>query len=628
MASKIYKPSEQEKKVLADSYKDFNNARDQREHVDKNWEAFEKQWEGYYADELEDADRSSSSEYRSNVWVPMTYWLTMTAMTEIVQQDPTLTMLPSSKEDEVFAKIMEEIAAATLDKGNFLIEWYKLCMNAGIFGTGFLYEYYRCDSRVIKELSEYDPKTNKFEYTKKKISEYEDVYAESFSPYHAYPDPKATSMDNCRYFFRRFIHGENDFKAKYKDKFKNVDYVKGAGRSLDENVDWEWWDTTGLNYLEDDQIETLWGWDKVEDRMVVMANGVLLTEPDMPIPYKHKQIPIISMPWVMRPNRFWGKGMCEMLEKLQYERNVSRNLALDQARLNILKVFFVNAEEGITPDQLQLKPGLAISVKGDPRNAVYPLEYSDLKSSYFKLDEMTDQDSVRATGIAPELTGVSKAETATQASIMKEATLKRMQLQILMYYKDSLTRFGRLRVHNIQQFYKDPIKVEAVVGEDDTEYYVRQYREIRMKNKALGYDGENVTMQRNPEIDEEYSYFQTIPELLMNEKTGEYYNFDIKVNIESGIKVSKALQQEKERDLFELMRDDPTIDQTKLKEGYLKSLDKTPEDYIVEQPMMPPGMEGMPPGASPMGGPPPPGAQQGPGGAPAMQDVMPGMGGQ
>jgi len=149
---------------------------------------------------------------------------------------------------------------------------------------------------------------------------------------------------------------------------------------LSNDPEWNWWDTTGMSYLKDNQIEVLWEWNKTKDEMNVLANGVLLTKPDMPIPYKHKEIPIAVITSTKRPHRIWGKGMCEVLEKLQYERNVVRNIALDQARLNILKVFFINPEAGLTDDQLKLKPGMAIPVQGDPRKAVYPLEYSGIKS--------------------------------------------------------------------------------------------------------------------------------------------------------------------------------------------------------------------------------------------------------
>jgi hypothetical protein len=579
-------------------YDTFKVDREAREVADTNWETFEKQWEGYYTDELEDEDRSNTDEYRSNVWVPMTYWLTMTAMTELVQQIPNFTMLPKSREDAPLAEIMQEIVQSTLDKGDFLTEWYKLCLTAGIFGTGFLYEYYRCDNREIKELTKFDPHTMKYEYKKKKVKDFNDVYVESVSPYFIYPQATAKSMANCGHLWRRYIIGEDVFHQQYDGKFKNAKLVKPSIDHQNDDPNWKWWDTAGLGYMEDNQVEVLWQFNKTKDELNILANGILLTDMDMPLPYDHKEIPFCSMPWVMRHDRFWGKGMSELLEKGQYERNANRNLALDQARLNILKIFFVNVDEGVDIDNLQLRPGMAIPVKGDPRNAVYPLEYTDLKQSFFKLDDMADQDSVRATGISPELTGASKAESATQAAIMKEATLKRLQMQILLYYKDTLTRLGRLRFKNIQQFYKDPIKVEKIVGENDTEIVMRQYREIRLKEKALAIneDSGDYYLQNNP--GDKYTFFQTIPDLFKNDETERFYDFDVVVNPESGVKVSKTLQQEKEGDFYERFKDDPDVDQVKLKEGYMKVMDKNPEELLVkyQTPEMPPGqMPGMPP---------------------------------
>lgn len=614
-----YKPSAKEKKRLNETYDRFRFARDGRTHIDQHWEAYEKQWEGYFGDDIEDAGRDTVGEYRSNVWVPMTYWLTMSAMAEYIQQNPTIMLMPSGDEDVPFYEIMQEITNYSMEIGNFIVEMYKAFLDASIFGTSPIYEYYRCESREIKELSEFDPETMKYKYEKKKITPFKDVYAESFSPYHFYPQPYCEDMDDCNYAFRRFIFHKDEFHTMYDDKFKHAKDVLPSQDHLNNDPDWKWWDTTGMTYLEENQIEVLWEWNKIKDQMNVMANGVLLTEPDMPIPYNHKEIPIAVINSTKRSHRLWGKGMCEVLEKLQYERNVIRNIALDQARLNILKVFFVNPEAGLTDDQLKLKPGLAIPVKGDPRKAVYPLEYSGLKEDRYKEEEQLDQDGIKATGISPEITGIPDAETLGQAEMMRESLLKRIRLQMVMAYEDGLTRLGRLRVANIKQFYKNPIEVKKIVGEDGMEAVVKKYRKIRLKDKALAVD-ENSGQYYLQNDFKGFSFFQTIPDLLMDSDTERYYEYDIKVDPQSAIKVSKGLEQERERMFFDTFRGDPDIDQRALKQSYIESLDKNPEELLVQNNPLPPLAGGG--GVSARGGPAeaPPSTNAGEG------ELMPAMG--
>lgn len=585
--SQSYKPSTQAEIRLNESYTRFEKARDGRSYVDKNWESFERQWEGWFSDELEDSARDTTEEYRSNVWVPMTYWLTMAAMSEYIQQNPTLVLLPSGDEDIPFAEIMQEITGYSLEIGNFIVQLYKAFLDASIFGTAPIYEYYRCESRVIKELSAYDPKTMKYEYKKKTITGFDDVYAQSFSPYHFYPEHGCEDMDTCNYAFRRFIFGKDEFHGLYDKKFKNAKIILPAKDHLSDDPKWDWWDTTGMSYLKEDQVEVLWEWNKTKDEMNVLANGVLLTEPDMPLPYNHKEIPLVVINSTKRSHRIWGKGMSEVLEKLQYERNVIRNIALDQARLNILKVFFINPEAGLTNDQLKLKPGMAIPVKGDPRKAVYPLEYSGLKADRYKEEEMLDEDGVKATGISPEITGIPKAETLGQAEMMRESLLKRIRLQMTMAYEDGLTRLGRLRVANIKQFYKNPIKVEKIIGEDGAKAIVKKYRRIRLKDKALAMNEESGQYYLQNDF-KGYSFFQTIPDLFRDSQTERFYEYDVKVDPQSAIKVSKGLEQERERGFFDTFRDDPLIDQKKLREGYIESLDKNPEELMIkDEPGMP-----------------------------------------
>jgi len=623
-----YNPTEKEKGRLNESYDRFVLARDNRDPVTKNFESFEKQWEGYFSDELEDTDRDATGEYRSNVWVPMTFWITMTAMSEYIQQNPSLVLLPTGDEDAPMAEVMQEITNYSMEIGSFIIQLYKAFLDASIFGTAPLYEYYRCENRVIKELSNYDPEKEKAEWKKKKITSFKDVYAESFSPYHFYPQPGAEDMDTCGWAFRRFIFDHDEFMALYKDKFKNVSKVKAAIDHLNQDPDWQWWNTTGMTYLKENQVEVLWEWNKTKDDMNVLANGVLLTDPDMPIPFNHKEIPITIINSTKRSHRLWGKGMAEILEKLQYERNVIRNISLDQMRLNILKVFFINPEAGLTEDQLKLKPGLAIPVKGDPRQAVYPLEYSGIKSERYKEEEMMDSDAVRASGVSPELTGIPKADSATQAAIMRDSAIKRIRLQMLIAYEDGLTRLGRLRLANIKQFYQNPSRVEKIIGEDGTETLMKEYRKVRLKDKALAINEETgqYYLQTGEDV-KGFNFFQTIPDLFKS-VDDRYYSYDVKVDPQSAVKVSETMRQEQEKAFFETFRNDPDIDQKKLKTDYIESMDKNPEELITKGPILPPEVGGGAEGVSPFGQSPTAQVPTPTPGGKAASRVIPGMDGE
>jgi hypothetical protein len=610
----VYKPSEKEKNLLVDIYSKFTDIRDERQTYDQYWEAYEKQWEGYFSDTIEDSSRSSFGDYRANVWVPMTYWFTMTAISELVQQNPIINLIPQSDEDIPMTEIHEEIMNASLERGQFIVQFYRTLLNAGILGDGWLHDFYRCDDREIKEITAYDPlKPGSVEYKKMKIHDYQDVYAEAVSPWFVYPYTYAVdSMDSLNGLMRLYILDEDEFMSLYKNKYPNAKYVKSASRYVDEDTNWDWWDSSGLSYLGGNQVQVLWDYNKQKDEMNIVANGVLLTAPDNPIPFKHKQIPFVHIPWVKRANRLSGKGMCETLEKLQYETNVSRNLALDQMRLNILKVFFINAQAGISEDQLQLRPGFAIPVQGDPRNAVFPLEYGDIKQSFYELTNMTQKDAEKTTGIAPELTGTPSANSATQAAILKESTLKRIQLQALLYYAEGLTRFGRLRLKNIQQFYQDPVKVEKVVGKDKVETIYRQYRKLMLKNKALGAESQvcpecngvgtsadGMPCQTcggqkfipNPEggykllqSEDKYNFASLIPDLFKNPQTDHFYDFDVRVNPESSTRISEALKLEQDKEFYMMFKGDPDFDQTKLKEEMIRDFKKNPENLLIQQP--------------------------------------------
>jgi hypothetical protein len=260
-----------------------------------------------------------------------------------------------------------------------------------------------------------------------------------------------------------------------------------------------------------------------------------------------------------------------------------------------------------------------------------PLEYSGIKSERYKEEEMMDEDAIKATGISPEITGIPQAKTLGQAEMMRESLLKRIRLQMILAYEEGLTRLGRLRVANIKQFYKNPIRVKKIVGDDGTEAIIKEYRKIRLKDKALAMKEDTGEYYLQNDF-KGYSFFQTIPELLQDSETERFYEFDVKVDPQSGIKVSKGLIQERERMFFDTFREDPDIDQRKLKEGYIKALDKDPEDLMVKLNQGLP-LEGESPMALPAGGggvrpSPVPRTSPSAGAARGAPRILPGLGGK
>jgi len=165
---------------------------------------------------------------------------------------------------------------------------------------------------------------------------------------------------------------------------------------------------------------------------------------------------------------------------------------------------------------------------------------------------------------------------------MHESLLKRIRLQMTIAYEEGLTRLGRLRVANIKQFYKNPIKVEKVIGEDGAEAIVKKYRTIRMKDKALAMNEQTGQYYMQDDF-KGFSFFQTIPDLFRDSENERFYDFDIKVDPQSGIKMSKGLEQEREKAFYETFVGDPDVDQRKLKANFMESLDKNPDDLLIKE---------------------------------------------
>jgi len=168
--------------------------------------------------------------------------------------------------------------------------------------------------------------------------------------------------------------------------------------------------------------------------------------------------------------------------------------------------------------------------------------------------------------------------------------------------KGFLVDIGRMRIANILQFYSQP-KLEKIVGEAGTEQYKRavlqaekkgllqtingkpykqQYKEIRLKGKALDFDATGQVMER-PAVG--FTFFELKPEYFMPVARGGY---DIKFEAGSTMPVSESLLTKQTQDAVTILMPLATAgigyDPVKLGDDLLKSLDKDPEDYKIEQP--------------------------------------------
>jgi len=566
---KVYNPSDKEKSVLKHTYERYYEMKEARSKFDKNWEKWEKQWEAY-------REPRGENDWKSNIYVPITTSIIEAELSEIINQELRPWVLARGVEDEAKAMIMNAILNYTWDVAKSDVALYYIIRDALIYGTGIGMEYYWREPRKIK-----------VDNKEKTVFEYDDCYLEPVRIYDFFVDERArdfTGPYGARDAIRRYIMDYDDFRNFFQGKWDpmgRASLVKSGG------------DTNYYEFFKPPEridnsreVEVLWYWNKPDDLLSIVANDVQIYMD--PNPYKHKQLPFVRAIDIPRGSHFYGKGEAELLESLQEEINTLRRMIIDRNHLDIDKPILVSDTLTIEDEDVITRPHGAIPV-GDV-NAVKPLEYSDIPLSVFRSLEMLNDDKIRVTGMDERQQSVSTAGTATEAAILKEATLKRLNQKIWSFKNNTIVDIGRLRVANIMQFYSVP-KLEEIIGEEmlakaeerglviekDGTKYMKTYRNIRLTNQQVEIDEKTGQPVIKPA--KGITFFEALPDFFMPSRGG----YDVVYKATSSMPVSKPLQQQKADEMYDRLIGNPTVDPWKLAEYLLKSREEDPDNFKVQQ---------------------------------------------
>lgn len=568
--TKVYAPGEEEERIRRHVYDRKQEMGDARAKFDKDWDKWQKAWEG-------ERPAKNNDDWKSNIVIPITSSIIEAELSEINNQDLMPWVTARGSEDESKAHVMNAILGYTWDTAKSNVALFNIIKDALIFGTGIGEEYYWKEPRITK-----DENGNEI-----KILEYDDCYLEPVSLWDFYVDEKARAFsgpNGARDCIRRYVMDIDDFKTFFDtpkwNKLGNVDKVKAGG-----DANYYQYYTPPERLQHDREVEVLWYRSKPDDLLAIVANDVVVFYG--PLPNKHKQLGFIRVIDVARPYQFYGKGEAELVDSLAEENNTLRRMIIDRNHLDIDKPVFVSDTLTLEDEDTIARPHGIIPV-GDV-NGIKFAEYSDIALSVFKTLELLGDDKVRVTGMDERQQSVAGAGTATEAAILKEATLKRLNLKIWQIKNDTLVDLGKLRVANIMQFYPIP-KLTEIIGENavakaktagvlvtqDGKNYAKQFKTIRLQNQKLDINSQT----KQPEINKTKgtTFFEARPEFFLPTHGG----YDITYKATSSTPISKPLEQQKADEMYDRLITNPTVDQWKLAEFLIESREKDPDNFKSE----------------------------------------------
>jgi hypothetical protein len=537
-----YVPSKKMRGIRRRVYERFYFLRDDpaRKAAEADWETADNEY-GMVT------PTQDAKDWRSNLVLPDAFAAIQTQAQETIERKSRPHLTGTEESDEPQEELANAVLTYNMSTTGYDYQYFLAKLSASYRGIAFLMDYWRTDKRVVKDPVGID-KDGKIIYKNKEIVDFDDDYTEWVPNEFIYVDEKAKHIDEAVDMFKREIINIDEFHRIYGNNpdYHDTEFVVPGG------------DTTTRSAfrlpkdITENDVELLRYYNRSTDEHNVVANNVVIR--DGPLPWKHKELPLAVIYQYRIPGQFYGMGIPKIMHHLSEERKSLRNLNMDRQKMQLNKMFLHNNAFDLDDEDLVTRPHGLISVDTngqDIRQAITPVEYGDVPASYFRTEEILLEDERRATGIDDRVSVSNSATTATQAAIVKESTLKRINLISISAEMDTVIRIGRLKWSNIQFFYGTP-RIEKIV-ENGEEREKKIYRTMSVKGKKF----EIVDDDGRPALRMEDVKGSSA--LTIDKKFATYLDkqYDISVDADIFTPISKAIEQTKKTEMFSLLLSNP-----------------------------------------------------------------------
>ena len=222
-------------------------------------------------------------------------------------------------------------------------------------------------------------------------------------------------------------------------------------------------------------------------------------------------------------------------------------MVIDQTHLNVFSPFFYSADEDLDEAIFGIEPGIGIPVS-DPQNFQF-FKQGSVGQDAYNLMDLFDEDSRQATGFDHRMQGLPSGGTATETAILKETSLKRINLYLRFIEDLSMADFSGLWGDTIQQFYFQSSDIKT--------------KKVRRRKNGKPTEKEEIFRSlKIPKSD--ISLFRTVNQI------GEYNfldvtqddirgKFDFNVKIGTSIAISKELDKQTKLQLYSMLGMDQLV---------------------------------------------------------------------
>ena len=409
-----------------------------------------------------------SLSWESRVFNNFTRNTCLSFLSKVAMKRPTARFVATNKsgfQDTLRAHILEKGIEYTRNKEDGNRKFFYAALECVTKGTVVVYEGYKKVERKVEEIEKFDFVTGEYKAKSKTILDYNDCFQDVCALEDIFFgntwDPDV--QDQPDMVWRR-LYTKSSFFEEW-GKYPDTKYVKPGAYSYFTDTN-PYYKQRMMDQMGKDLIEVLAWYKKSKDRLIIVANGILIYEG--PFPFHHKMYPFaVSIFEPFDANCIYGKSLPDKIASDQDIINTFWNMMINQTKLSIYKPVLNQDRDPL--DEYILQSGRQIQVK-----SVDDIKILDIPGPDASAIEMlnmavrfaNDNSGNLMQGVAATQASGKGKVTARQAAQIQEQMLQMIGVNVAMFENLEVQEL-RLRSRNFLQFYTVPEKNEAITGEKD-----------------------------------------------------------------------------------------------------------------------------------------------------------------
>jgi hypothetical protein len=333
------------------------------------------------------------------------------------------------------AREMQKLIHDQLDESNGGGELRNALFEAALFGTGIVKGPFNFNKTLNRWETDKETKERTYKPVSVRVPRIEFVSIWDF-----FPDPNATTIQECEYIFHRHKMNRSQLrglgKLPYFDKDKirecldlgpnyvEKDYefeLKDDARTSEYGSDQysviEYWGIMDADYAKEVGLELPEGVDSLDEVQVNawVCNGKLLRGVINPFtPYR---LPYNAFPYERNPYSFFGIGVAENMDDSQQIMNGHARMAIDNLALSGSLVFDVDESALVGGQSMEIYPGKVFRRQaGMQGQAIHGLKFPNTSQENLMMFDKFRQLADEETGIPSYSHGQTGVQSMTRTA--------------------------------------------------------------------------------------------------------------------------------------------------------------------------------------------------------------------